>query len=275
VALECQEDPDGWRLDAAHHRFVGPVAPAQLTLTLTHRRNGTPTGRLVFQAGGVASFYRDGAAWIFRLGEDGPYAPADRVVTLEASGATGTLAMDLDRSPELAGSYPLEYPLEDFLLRHLLAERRALLVHACGVAWQGQGYLFVGSSGAGKSTTARLWDAAGATILNDDRIVLEATQDGICIHPTPWFGEHPGVGGGPLPLAGLYLLRKGSQVAFEPVRPAGAAALVLAKSFPPVWDPERMRLTLETLEVVCRRAPCGWLAVPPDQRAVAWVTGDR
>lgn len=228
-------------------------------------------GKLAFQAGPVASFYRDGERWSIRLGEDERSLVADRVLSLDASGNTGSILMDPDRFPDPAIRYPLEYPLEDLLFRHLMAEHAAILVHACGVSWNGAGYLFVGSSGAGKSTTARLWGASGATILNDDRVVLEASRDGIRIHPTPWFGEHPEVGGEATSLQALYLLRQGSDVTFEPVRPAMAAALVFAKSFPPLWDPTRMERTLETLGRVCQQVPCGWLTVPKDARAVEWV----
>jgi hypothetical protein len=210
-------------------------------------------------------------AWAIHLGENEDSSSADRMISLDTSGTTGTLVMDLDRSPDLAGTYPLQYPLEDLLFRHLLVERHALLVHACGVAWEGHGYLFVGSSGSGKSTTARLWKAAGATVLNDDRVVLGTSCDGVFIHPTPWFGDYPDVSAEAVPLAGLYLLQKGFEVAFAPIRPARAAALLFAKSFPPLWDPERMARTLETLDLVCQQVPCGWLTVPPDQRAVAWV----
>ena len=219
----------------------------------------------------MASFYRDADRWSIRLGECNGSFPADRVLSLDASGATGFVVMDPDRFPDPATRYPLEYPLEDLLFRHLMAEHDAVLVHACGVAWHGAGYLFVGSSGAGKSTTARLWRSAGATILNDDRTVLEASPDGLRIHPTPWFGECPEVGGEAAPLRAIYLLRQGDDVSFEGLRPATAAALVFAKSFPPLWDPERMEKTLATLGRVCQRVPCGWLTVPRDARAVEWV----
>ena len=271
VALKGRCDPNRWPLDAAHHRFICPTAEPDLTLSVLHGRSGVPRGKPAFRAGGMATFYRDGTAWAIHLGENADSSSADRMVSLDTSGNTGTLVMDVDRSPDLAGTYPLQYPLEDLLFRHLLAERHALLVHACGVGWHGRGYLFVGSSGSGKSTTARLWKAAGATVLNDDRVVLHASPDGIFIYPTPWFGEHPDVEGEETPLAALYLLRKGSEVAFEPIRPVIAAALLFAKSFPPLWDPERMARTLETLDLVCQQVPCGWLTVPPDQRAVAWV----
>jgi hypothetical protein len=91
------------------------------------------------------------------------------------------------------------------------------------------------------------------------------------IHPTPWFGEHPEVGGEAVRLRAVYLLRQGDDVSFEPLRPARAAALVLAKSFPPLWDRERMDRTLATLGRVVQQVPCGWLTVPRDARAVEWV----
>lgn len=271
IAIEGRLDPSRWILDLAHRRFLCPTTEPDLTLAVHYGRSGPARGQLTFQVGELASFYRDGASWTIRLGEDGASSRAERVVILDASGRSGKLVMDVDQWPDIAAMYPLEYPLEDILFRHLLSDRDALLVHACGVAWQGRGYLFVGSSGSGKSTTARLWKAAGAAILNDDRVVLEASPEGVSIHPTPWFGDFPEVEGGKVPLAAVYLLRKGPKVAFEPIRPAGAAALLFAKSFPPLWDPDRVARTLETLDLVCRQVPCGWLTVPPDQRAVTWV----
>ena len=271
VALEGGIDPDRWPLDVAHDRFIQGVAMPQVTLAVHCGATGSRRGSPAFKVGEIASLYRDGNSWTFCVGEEGVSSRADRVLTLDASGRTGTLALDANRSPELAHLYPLEYPLEDLLFRHLLSERRALIVHGCGVVWKGEGYLFVGSSGSGKSTTARLWKAAGASILNDDRIVVEASPERIIIHPTPWFGEELDVGDSPAPLTRLYLLRKGPQVSFQPIRPANAAALILAKSFPPLWDPDRTGRVLETLDSICRKVPCGWLTVPPEHRAVGWV----
>lgn len=271
VALRGHFDSSLWSVDTCHHRFLSPATAPQLTLRIARGATTGRPGRLAFAAGRVASFYRDGSRWCIRVGEDEDSHAADRVLTLEASGTTGSIVLAPDGSSDPATRYPLEYPLEDLLFRHLMAEHSALLVHACGVSWRGRGYLFVGSSGAGKSTTARLWRGAGATVLNDDRVVLEAGRSGVLIHPTPWFGEYPQVGGEAARLRALYLLRKGDAVSFEPLRPAAAAAVVLAKSFPPLWDPERMDKTLATLGRVCQQLPCGWLTVPRDARAVEWV----
>lgn len=271
VALTGNIHPIRWTLDAGHHPFLSPTTVPHVTFKVEWGPTQRPTEPLAFEAGPVARFHRDGRRWSIRLGEGDGSFRADRVLWLDAHGAVGRIVMNPDRSSSAATLYPLEYPLEDLLFRHLLADHDAILVHACGVSWHGRGYLFVGSSGAGKSTTARLWRAAGATILNDDRVVLEAGRDGVLIHPTPWFGEHPEVGGEAAQLRAIFLLRQGDEVSFTPLRPAAGTAHVFAKSFPPLWDPERMDRTLATLGRVCQQVPCGWLTVPRDARAVEWV----
>jgi hypothetical protein len=271
VGLHGEIDPSRWVLDAGHHTFFSPTTPPHVTLKIEWGPTEHRAGQLAFQAGPVASFYRDGSRWSIRLGDDDGTFAADRVLSLDASETTGQIVIAPNRFPDPETRYPLEYPLEDLLFRHLLADHNAVLVHACGVSWHKAGYLFVGSSGAGKSTTARLWRSAGATILNDDRIVLEADRDGVRIHPTPWFGEHPEVGGEAVHLRAVYLLRQGDEVSFERLRPATAAALVFAKAFPPLWDPERTEKTLATLGRICQQLPCGWLTIPKDARAVEWV----
>ncbi len=271
VAIEGQGGSDGWFLDARHRRFLSLAAPPDLMLTVRRGSCTLPAGLPALTVGGQACFYRDGSSWIIWLGEAGAPETVDRTVFLDPLGKLGTLVLHIDRFPTLARSYPLEYPLEDLLFRYLLADHGAVLVHACGVSWDGRGYLFVGSSGVGKSTTARLWKEAGAPILNDDRIVLEASARGLLIHPTPWSGDYAGVDGDSVPLAAIYLLRQGTDVAFEPLRPVSALALLYAKSFPPLWDRDKIAANLETLARACREVPCGWLTVPRDRRGVDWV----
>jgi hypothetical protein len=69
---------------------------------------------------------------------------------------------------------PLEYPLDELLIMHRLTQERAIELHSCGiVSADGAGNLFVGHSGAGKSTTTRLWTASqDVEILSDDRIIV-------------------------------------------------------------------------------------------------------
>jgi len=73
---------------------------------------------------------------------------------------------------------PLEYPLDELLIMHRLTQERAIELHSCGIVTaDGKGNLFVGHSGAGKSTTTRLWTSLeDVEVLSDDRIIVRAEE---------------------------------------------------------------------------------------------------
>ena len=88
---------------------------------------------------------------------------------------------------ELSGEYfgqgspaphPLEYPLDELLIMHRLTQERAIELHGSGIVrTNGEGNLFVGHSGAGKSTTTRLWTAREEVeVLSDDRIIVRPDE---------------------------------------------------------------------------------------------------
>jgi hypothetical protein len=58
--------------------------------------------------------------------------------------------------------------LEGRVMAYLLRQRGCLPLHASGVAIAGRGVLFLGESGAGKSTTAAAFYARGHNVLTDD-----------------------------------------------------------------------------------------------------------
>src|SRR5579864_1469250 len=69
---------------------------------------------------------------------------------------------------------PLEYPLDELLIMHRLTQEKAIELHGSGIVRaDGIGNLFVGHSGAGKSTTTRLWtECENVEVLSDDRIIV-------------------------------------------------------------------------------------------------------
>jgi hypothetical protein len=92
----------------------------------------------------------------------------------------GTLQMNeecLARFPNAVA--PLGYPLDELLIMHRLTQERAIELHSCGIVRpDGTGDLFVGHSGAGKSTTTRLWtEREDVEVLSDDRIIVRQDED--------------------------------------------------------------------------------------------------
>jgi hypothetical protein len=138
-----------------------------------------------------------------------------------------------------------------------------VLIHACGVDDGGRGYLFVGQSGHGKTTMARLW-GPGATILSDDRIIVRRRDDRYVIFGTPWHGELDAAAAQEVPLDKVFVLRHAEASRAEPITGAAAAAILLARCFPPFWDRTGMSFTLDWLGRLVSEVPCYDLGFVPE-----------
>jgi hypothetical protein len=158
---------------------------------------------------------------------------------------------DWERGPARAFSYPLD----QLILASLLAGQGALMVHACGVVDQGRGYVFMGRSGAGKSTTATLWHKAGATVLSDDRVVLR--RQGGCwrVHGAPWYSRARLCSPASAPLEGLFTLAHGKANSLEPIKDSRAALELMSHCVVPVWDPERRLRVFDAAASLVEAAP--------------------
>jgi hypothetical protein len=77
--------------------------------------------------------------------------------------------------------------LQGRLMAYLLRQRGWLPLHASSVACNGQGVLFLGASGAGKSTTAAAFYARGHTVLTDDVAPVRLAAEGVELQ-TSWSG---------------------------------------------------------------------------------------
>ena len=97
------------------------------------------------------------------------------------------------------------------------------LFHSATVAYRGKGYMFLGKSGTGKSTHARLWLRynEGSALLNDDNPVVRffapESPAGVAravVYGSPWSGKTPCYKNESLPLGGIVLL---SQAPFNKI----------------------------------------------------------
>ena len=137
------------------------------------------------------------------------------------------------------------------------------------------GLLFVGQSGAGKSTIARLWLAEpGAVVLSDDRVVLREEPDGLWMYGTPWHGEEPLASPARARLAAIHFLRHHRQNEVAPVSRTDSVARLFAASFPPFHDATALDFTLGFLDRVASSVPCFELGFRPDRTVLDAVRLD-
>lgn len=81
-------------------------------------------------------------------------------------------------------------------------------LHASAVDCGGRGILFLGESGTGKSTQARLWCAhiPGASLLNDDSPFVGMDAGKVWAYGSPWSGKTPCYRNGKVPVAAFVRL---------------------------------------------------------------------
>src|SRR6266516_6185768 len=111
-------------------------------------------------------------------------------------------------------AWPLEYPADELLITNYLAHHGlGVEVHGCGlVDSETGGHLFLGHSGAGKSTSTMLWKSLrNCQILSDDRIILRLRNCELWMHGTPWHGEAAFASPGDSRLKRIFILHHGER----------------------------------------------------------------
>jgi len=134
-----------------------------------------PRGQKLFDSGSVWRLYEDGEGFQFDFSAPVLGVQPYKRLLVDERFRRAKLQMSEEcfAGTEYAVS-PLEYPLDELLIMHRLTQEKAIELHSCGIVRpDGTGNLFVGHSGAGKSTTTRLWtEREDVEVLSDDRIIV-------------------------------------------------------------------------------------------------------
>ncbi len=147
---------------------------------------------------------------------------------------TGDATLSLNRYP----IYGLDSALMIcYALR--TAHLQTALFHAAVVGYQGYAYLFLGKSGTGKSTHARLWldTFPGAELVNDDNPVVRVFNDGsVRVYGSPWSGKTPCYRNMDLPVGGFVQLAQAPFNAIRRMRSIEAYASIMGSISGKRWD---------------------------------------
>jgi len=89
----------------------------------------------------------------------------------------GQIYIDDDQK-RLRLPFPLEVPLlEILIINFLVFSRSGIIFHGSGIIDKESACLFIGESGQGKTTMAKLWDKAGGMVLHDEKIIVKKEKD--------------------------------------------------------------------------------------------------
>lgn len=145
-----------------------------------------------------------------------------------------------------------------------------VLFHAAVVSHEGKGYMFLGPSGTGKSTHARLWlkYIDGTALVNDDNPVVRLAADGLpVVYGSPWSGKTPCYRNVSYPLGGIVLL---SQAPYNKIHRLGgihAYASLVASISGKRWDSRVADGLHATENALASTVPVWHLECLPDEEA--------
>ena len=98
------------------------------------------------------------------------------------------------------------YPMAEMMACRLLSRIGAVDLHASTATFEGRAYVFMGHSGAGKTTMSEIAIAAGAEILSDDRTIVAVRNGTPMAWGTPWHGSGRHTSSRVAPIEGIFLL---------------------------------------------------------------------
>ena len=143
------------------------------------------------------------------------------------------------------------------------------LFHSAVVEHDGYGYMFLGKSGTGKSTHARLWlkHIEGTELLNDDNPVVRVLPEGIRVYGSPWSGKTPCYKDESYPLGGIVLLEQAPFNKIRALRGIESYAAILTSISGKRWEKSIADALHITENAIARDARVWHMQCLPDNDA--------
>jgi hypothetical protein len=248
---------------------VEPSNETDITVMVDAMPDSLPTaGRLLFDSGAVWRAFDDDGGFRIDCFSDILGELPYKVAFFDRELREGRIFMRRDAVNE--EMHALDYPLDEVMVAHLLGRGRGVELHGCGIIDRdGRGQLFVGQSGAGKTTTARVWLSEGHyEIVSDDRVIVRFVDGEWRMFGTPWHGEAELSSPLSAPLGAIHLLVQASRTELVTLPHAHAAAALFGCTFPPFYDQAAVAFTLECLERIVRDLPVRALRFLPDRSVI-------
>lgn len=146
------------------------------------------------------------------------------------------------------------YPYEQTVMIHLCQwNGPSALMHASAVYHNNKGYLFLGDSGAGKSTIAEILEKhfGQKKIFSDDRVIIRKKENKWWVFGTPWNGTFPRSRPDGVEIGGMYFLQKADSNQLS--RPSSLLPRMIPVTFGTWWLPQKMESYFQFLDEITKQ----------------------
>jgi hypothetical protein len=260
--------PFGAFLDCSDHQ-----PDIEIVITVVEELPNLSRGPLHFDAcHGLWHLYEAEPEWLLESLDTETHHPCSRALISNDFSRVEVWTCG-EQKGSVRGWVPMKIinPIAEVCLLTRLAREGGILLHSAGVRSSTGGYIFTGASGAGKSTLSGFFDASGASVLSDERMVIRKNGNDFVMHGTPWVGSGAYAENASSPLTELFCLRHGPEHRTEPMSPGALLSWLLPQCFLPHWDRAAMESTLAFLGDLIRQVPCSSLAFAKQPDVVEFV----
>lgn len=144
--------------------------------------------------------------------------------------------------------------LLEVVFQQLVPQKNGFMIHGSGIEYKGEGIIFSGFSGSGKTTQARLWRTYRNTIvINGDCPVVRSIEDTVYMYGTPWCGTSGESINRRVPLKAIVLVNQAKENAVEEITGDAAALAVYTNILYFSQDAEDLDRLLEILPRIISR----------------------
>lgn len=268
------EDRPSVRAIFPHTRFVLPNdAHADLSISCGF---GDPAPRF-----GGEPVARGGGLWELRA-RDGE----EEVCFFAHEGETRFPLHLLRLSPDLrSGSWTVKpgvfehdsillgYPVDQYLGARLISRAGGLILHASSIVHDGVAVVFIGHSGAGKSTISEIAGEMGCTVLTDDRTIVTLESGRAVAWGSPWHGTCRESTADFAPIGAMFLLIQDQREFIRDIEHARAFSEVFTRMVQPTPQSAEVVSSMDVVERLLHTCSLRELHFRPRQDAVRTALG--
>jgi hypothetical protein len=262
---------DGISLDPGLEAFRARSSSPDICLDVSWQSGLRARQQPIFDSQSLWTLFRDDGDFVFNFTSQllGPHPY--KCLRIDGNFHAGEMVLSREALEVFRPVCPLEYPADELLITNYLAHHGlGVEVHGCGlIDGETGGHLFLGHSGAGKSTSTRLWQSLrNAEILSDDRIILRLHDGELWMYGTPWHGEAALASPNKAKLNRIFILRHGDENKVSALSASQAVGELFARGFPPFHSAAGLERSIEFLHAVVEAVPCYEFRFLPDASAI-------
>jgi len=224
-----------------------------------------PRGSLIFQGSTQWRLYQNNGDYLVEYLK--PWKKTTNVLCIfKKDFSGGDLYFDEEKK--------LKYlqPILQLLTANLLSRHQGIMVHASGLVAQGQGFIFVGPSGAGKTTLANFWHGQrGVTVLNDERLIIRKKGGAFWLYGTPWNTVFSGCSSAAAPLKKIFFISHARKNVIEKTTAPQAFYSLFSQLFLQYWDSEAVTTSLKFCEALLETVPSFHLGFVNNKSAISFL----